>query len=140
MRASSSGLVYGLVYSRFAVTPTFSRRSCCSFTCSLMAACPVSIAFSRPASSHSLPSPSTIIMLVAVAATIILMSASANSVRVGFTLYAPLMRATRTSEITSWIGMSDTASAADAARQASASGITSSSEEISDTSTCTSHR
>ena len=38
------------------------------------------------------------------------------------------------------MGMSETANAADAARQASESGITSSSDEMSEINTCTSHK
>ncbi len=105
-----------------------------------MASCATSIALIRSFSLHSLDSPSTIIIFFSVAAMIKSISAFAISLRYGFTLKTPLMRATLTSEIISWIGISDTASAAEAARHAIASGITSASLEISVISTCTSHR
>ena len=63
-----------------------------------------------------------------------------NSLRVGFTMNSPFTRPTRTSEIISLIGISETASAAEAAKHAMASGMISASLEISETSTCTSQR
>ncbi len=67
-------------------------------------------------------------------------SACSNSLRDGFTMNLPSTRATRTSEIISLIGISETAKAADAAKQAIASGITCSSLEIRVINTCTSHK
>ena len=80
-------------------------------------------------------SPSTIIRFLSVAAIIKSISAVSNSVREGFTINTPFTLATRTSEITSLIGISDTANAALAAKQANASGITSLSEEINEINT-----
>ena len=57
-------------------------------------------------------------------------SASAFCVKVGLITSSPLMRATRTSEIGPANGTSDTASAAEAASPASASGIMSLSAEM----------
>ena len=69
-----------------------------------------------------------------------LKSAIDNCVRVGLMTNLPSTLATRTSEIISLIGISETASAADAAKQANASGIISGSEDINVTKTCTSHK
>ena len=49
-------------------------------------------------------------------------------------------KSTLTSEIISLIGISDTANAADAAKQANESGKTLSSLDIKETNTCTSHK
>ncbi len=75
-----------------------------------------------------------------VAATIRLRSASSNSVYVGLILNSPLTLATLTSEIGPAKGISDTASADDAASAASASGGVSNSPEIRLRSTCVSKR
>ena len=70
-------------------------------------------------------------MLSSVAATIISRSAFSNCSNVGFTTNSPSMRATRTSEIGPLNGISETAIAAEAARPASASGISTPSAEYS---------
>ena len=58
-------------------------------------------------------------------------SALSNSSNVGFTLNCPSMRATLTSEIGPLKGISETASAAEAAKPANASGISFPSDEKS---------
>ena len=68
------------------------------------------------------------------AATISSMSASAKAESVGFTTNSPFILATRTSEIGPLNGISDTIKAADAAKAANASGLTSFSTEINETS------
>ena len=65
-----------------------------------------------------------------VAPTIMSRSADSTCSNVGLTMNSPLTLATLTSDIGPWKGMSDTASAADAASPASASGIMSFSAEI----------
>ena len=105
-----------------------------------IASCAISKALIKSASEHSFASPSTIIRFFSVAAIMNSKSDCASSERVGFTKNCPLTRAIRTSEIISFTGISDTASAADAAKQASESGNTSASLEIKLTSTCTSHK
>ena len=67
-------------------------------------------------------------------------SSYTSSVRVGFMINLPSTRAILTSEIISLMGISDTASAAEAARQAIESGIISASLEMRETSTCTSQK
>jgi hypothetical protein len=59
--------------------------------------------------------------------------------RVGLTINSPFTLPIRTSEMISLIGISEIASAAEAARHAIESGIISMSLEIKVTSTCTSH-
>ena len=68
------------------------------------------------------------------------MSAVSNWVRVGLITKAPLMRAIRTSLIISLMGISETANAAEAAKQAKLSGIISGSLETKLINTCTSHK
>ena len=69
-------------------------------------------------------------MSFSLAATINSKEAPANSLTLGFTLYSPLIFATRTSEIGPLNGISDTAKAAAAAKPTNASGNTSESAEI----------
>ena len=88
------------------------------------------MALSITSSDTSFISPSTIIMLSMVAATIMSRSAPSSAWKVGFMTNSPLMRATLTSEMGPPNGMSLTASAADAANPARASGIVSLSAEI----------
>ena len=73
-------------------------------------------------SDTSFISPSTIRMLSIVPPTMMSRSTSCICENVGLMTYSPAMRATRTSEMGPPNGMSDTASAAEAARPASASG------------------
>ena len=68
-------------------------------------------------------------MLSIVAATMMSMSASSRALKVGLITYSPLIRATRTSEIGPLKGTSETARAAEAARPARASGMSSPSAE-----------
>ena len=89
------------------------------------------MALSRSASDTSFISPSTIMMLSSVAATMMSMSAFSSCWKVGSMTNSPSMRATRTSEIGPWNGTSDTERAADAASPASASGISMPSAEKS---------
>ena len=88
------------------------------------------MAWSMSASETSFISPSTIMILSMVAATIISMSAPSNKESCGFITNFPLIRATRTSEIGPLNGMSETVSAAEAARAANASGAVSSPPEM----------
>ena len=90
------------------------------------------------ASDTSFISPSTIRMLSIVAPTMMSRSASAFCENVGLITNSPLIRDTRTSEIGPPNGTSETASAADAASPASASGMISLSAEIKLTVTNTS--
>ena len=90
------------------------------------------------ASATSFISPSTIIILSMVAATIISISAVFSSVKEGLTTNLPSIRATLTSEMGPLNGISLTARAADAASPASASGIISFSADIRFTVTKTS--
>ena len=90
------------------------------------------------ASLTSFISPSTIMMLSMVAATIISRSASAILLKGGLMQYSPLILATLTSEIGPLKGMSLTAIAAEAAKPAIASGWMSFSAEIRFTVTKTS--
>ena len=69
-------------------------------------------------------------MLSIVPPTMMSRSTSGICEKVGLMQYSPLMRATRTSEIGPPKGMSDTASEAEAARPASASGWMSLSAEM----------
>ena len=103
-----------------------------------MASCATRSASIISASEISSPSPSTIKISLAFAATINSKEAPANSLTLGFTLYSPLILATRTSEIGPLNGISETASAAAAARPTKASGKTSESAEIKLINTCTS--
>ena len=70
-------------------------------------------------------------MLSYVAATMMSMSAFSICWKVGSMTYCPSMRATRTSEMGPPKGMSDTASAAEAASPANASGMSTPSAENS---------
>ena len=67
-------------------------------------------------------------------------SQEASSVRLGLIIKLPFFLPMRTSEIISWIGISETANAADAARQANPSGNTSASLDKRLIKTCTSHK
>ncbi len=136
----SSSFCSGFPYSRFSLTPAFSRSSCCALIWMRMASCASCNAFTRSSSLHSWLSPSTIIRFFSVAAIMKSISAFASCVRVGLIIISPSTLPTLTSESISLIGTSDTAKAALAAKQANASGITSGSEEISVISTCTSHK
>ena len=73
-------------------------------------------------SETSFISPSTIRMLSIVPPTMMSRSHSGISEKLGLMAYSPLRRTTRTSEMGPPKGMSETASAAEAARPASASG------------------
>ena len=76
----------------------------------------------RSCSDTSFISPSTIIIFSADAPTMMSISARFISSNVGLITYFPSMRATRTSEIGHSNGISEHASAADAANPARASG------------------
>ncbi len=96
------------------------------------------IAPKNSASLTSSISPSTIITLSRVAPTIMSISAFSFCEKVGFTTNFPSMRETRASDIGPLKGISETAKAAEAAKPANASGISSPSEEYSVTFTKTS--
>ena len=81
------------------------------------------MAASKSCSLTSCISPSTIMMLSYVAATIRSISAFSSCSKVGLITNWPSIRATRTSEIGPPKGMSETANAAEAANPANASGI-----------------
>ena len=89
------------------------------------------MASSISASETSSISPSTITILSRVPAIIMSSSAPLSSSKVGFTVKFPSFLAIRTSETGPLKGISDTANAAEAAKQANASGIFCLSEDIS---------
>ena len=125
-------------YSRLTSLPQASDSSSWAWHCTLIASCATLIASSMSDSCTSDISPSTIMMLSIVAATIISMSALSNSENVGLIINFPSTRATRTSEIGPLKGISETARAAEAAKPANASGISSPSAENNITFTYTS--